>query len=56
MVKRKKKLRLRKEAKRLLIYLAFFLCLFIYIIHEVKIIKADFAYKETYECQYYNYN
>lgn len=49
MVKRKKKLRLRKEAKRFLVYLVFFLCLLIYILHEVKIIKADFAYKETYE-------
>ena len=49
MKKHKKKLKLRKEAKRFLIYLFVFLCLLIYLITEVKKIKEDFAYKETYE-------
>ncbi len=49
MVRRKKKLKLRKEAKRFLVYFIFFLLLSIYTIGQVKKIKEKYAFRETYE-------
>ena len=47
--KRKKRYRLRTEAKRFLIYATFILGLFIYTLKESFAIYADFKYQETYE-------
>ena len=47
--KKKKRLRLKTEVKRFLIYFIFFLSLFIYTIKESITIYKDFKYQETYE-------
>ena len=47
--KKRKRFRLKTGFKRFLVYLLLFICVGIYASNEMKKIKADWAYKKTYE-------